>query len=250
RLEGRALDQVVPLVNSKPSAPFSSVNAFIAHLNASFGDPDPRGTARRELLALKQGNGDFAGYYSQYLRIIAYLDYNESAKIDALTEGLSEDLKDALMYRTDKPSNLEELATTLMMIDNRIRGRKAEQKIAQNPIGKFSSPNAGHPSHIAGGLAPMDLSAIHNKLSCRPAMEHRYTFVNGIRKTTVAEKQWRRENNLCLYCAGSGHIFENCSSANRPKKIQAAMTGSLPVPNTSENSSAISQNLSQASGFH
>ncbi|KAI0991232.1 hypothetical protein K3495_g16955, partial [Podosphaera aphanis] len=30
RLEGRALDQVVPLVNSKPSAPFSSVNAFIA----------------------------------------------------------------------------------------------------------------------------------------------------------------------------------------------------------------------------
>ncbi|KAI0991155.1 hypothetical protein K3495_g17032, partial [Podosphaera aphanis] len=50
RLEGRALNQVVPLVNTNPSAPFSSVIAFIAYLEASFGDPDPRGTARRELV--------------------------------------------------------------------------------------------------------------------------------------------------------------------------------------------------------
>ncbi|KAH0605158.1 uncharacterized protein H6S33_005140 [Morchella sextelata] len=98
RLEGRALDQVVPLVNANPAAPFSSVTAFVAHLEASFGDPDPRGTARRQLVALKQGKGDFATYYSQFLRIVAYLDYNEGAKIDALAEGLSEDLKDAMTY--------------------------------------------------------------------------------------------------------------------------------------------------------
>lgn len=41
RLEGRALDQVVPLVNTNPSAPFSSVTSFLAYLDASFGDPDP-----------------------------------------------------------------------------------------------------------------------------------------------------------------------------------------------------------------
>ncbi|KAH0606065.1 uncharacterized protein H6S33_004522 [Morchella sextelata] len=111
RLEGRALDQVVPLVNANPAAPFSSVTAFVAHLEASFGDPDSRGTARRQLVALKQGKGDFATYYSQFLRIVAYLYYNEGAKIDALTEGLSEDLKDAITYRTDRPNTIEAYAT-------------------------------------------------------------------------------------------------------------------------------------------
>ncbi|KAI0992076.1 hypothetical protein K3495_g16110, partial [Podosphaera aphanis] len=111
RLEGRALDQIVPLVNAKPSAPFSSIVAFIAHLEASFGDPDPRGTALQELNELRQGSGDFASYYTNFLRIIAYLDYNESAKIDALSKGLADELKDAMAFKIDRPASLEELAT-------------------------------------------------------------------------------------------------------------------------------------------
>ncbi|KAI0992920.1 hypothetical protein K3495_g15264 [Podosphaera aphanis] len=248
RLEGRALDQIVPLVNSKPSAPFPSVNAFISHLDASFGDPDPRGTARRELLALKQGSGDFASYYSQFLRIIAYLDYNEAAKIDALTEGLSEDLKDALMYRTDKPNNLQDFATNLMTIDNRIRGRKADQRFARNPMGQFSSPNAGHPSHVPGGLAPMDLSALQSRATLRPPIDQRYSFVNGTRKLTAAEKQWRRENNLCMYCAGSGHVFDNCPSSNRLKNAQPTMTGALLEPSIA-NDTASSEKKVPCSSF-
>ena len=55
-LEGKALDQVVPLVNANPSAPFSSVDEFISYLESSFGDPDPRGTARRELVSRGSGS--------------------------------------------------------------------------------------------------------------------------------------------------------------------------------------------------
>ncbi|KAH0608775.1 uncharacterized protein H6S33_001003 [Morchella sextelata] len=167
-LEGRALDQVVPLVNANPAAPFSSVTALVTHLEASFGDPDPRGTARRQLIALKQGKGDFATYYSQFLRIVAYLDYNEGAKIDALAGGLSEDLKDAMTYRTGRPNTVEAYATMLMTIDNQVRGRKAEQRAIR--------------------LAPMDLSALQVRSAQRPAAEQRYTFVNGKRKTSAAEK--------------------------------------------------------------
>lgn len=187
-LEGRALDQVVPLVNSNPSMPFSSISAFIAHLEASFGDPDPRGTARRELVALKQGTGDFATYYSKFLRIISYLEYNEAAKMDALAEGLSEDLKGAMIYQMEKPISLEQYALTLMTIDNRIRGHKAELSVNRNAVGQFSTVSGAHPSHIAGGITPMDLSAIQTQLSIRPIIEHRYNFINGVQKTTVAEK--------------------------------------------------------------
>ncbi|KAI0995438.1 hypothetical protein K3495_g12740 [Podosphaera aphanis] len=238
RLEGRALDQVVPLVNANSSAPFPSVTAFIAHLEASFGDPDPRGTARRELLALRQGKGDFASYYSQFLRIIAYLDYNEAAKIDALTDGLSDDLKDALMYRVEKPGTLVEFATMLMTIDNRIRGRKAEQNIPRNSIGQYSSPIVTHPSYIPGGLAPMDLSALQSPRTQRPEPEKRYTFTNGMRKTTAAEKQWRKENNLCLYCAAAGHAFNNCPTANRPRTNNQTMTGALLMPSSAPTTTA------------
>ncbi|KAH0606068.1 uncharacterized protein H6S33_004525 [Morchella sextelata] len=172
RLEGRALDQVVPLVNANPAAPLSSVTAFVAHLEASFGDPDPRGTARRQLVTLKQGKGDFATYYSQFLRIVAYLDYNEGAKIDALAEGLSEDLKDAMTYRTDRPNTVEAYAPMLMTIDNQVRGRKAEQRAIRNTMGQFAAPAAvAHPSHTTGSLAPMDLSALQARPTQRPATE-------------------------------------------------------------------------------
>ncbi|KAH0604186.1 uncharacterized protein H6S33_007217 [Morchella sextelata] len=64
RLEGRDLDQGVPLINTDPAVPFSSITAFVAHLEASFGDPDLRSTTRHQLVALKEGKGDFATYYS------------------------------------------------------------------------------------------------------------------------------------------------------------------------------------------
>lgn len=230
RLEGRALDQVVPLVNSCPSAPFSSVNAFIAHLEASFGDPDPRGTARRELVTLRQGNGDFATYYSKFLRVISYLNYNEAAKIDALTDGLSDGLKDALIFQTETPTCLESYAKALMTIDNRIRGRKAEQNSHRPPVAQIPNSNVGHLSHVAGGVVPMDLSALLAQQAQRPPVEQRYTYVNGARRTTPAEKQWRRTNNLCMYCAGAGHTFNNCPTANRPRNDQNTMTAALVTP--------------------
>lgn len=97
RLDGRALDQVVAPVNSNLIAPFSSVDLFVEYLEYSFGDSDPRSTAHRELADLKQCKGDSSSYYTQFLRIIAYLDYDENAKIDALVDVLSEDLKNAMI---------------------------------------------------------------------------------------------------------------------------------------------------------
>jgi hypothetical protein len=98
-------------------------------------------------------------------------------------------------------------------------------------MGQFTAPAAvAHPSHTAGVLAPMDLSALQARPTQRPAAEQRYTFVNGQRKTSAAEKQWRRDNNLCMYCANPGHVFANCPSANRPRGSQPVMRGALLAP--------------------
>jgi hypothetical protein len=120
-LEETALDQVIPLVNANPAAPCFSVTAFVANLEALFGDLDSWNTVHHQLVTLKQGKEHFATYYSQLLHIVTYLDYNEGAKIDALAEGLLEDLKDDMTYRTDRPDTVEVYATMLMTIDNQIR---------------------------------------------------------------------------------------------------------------------------------
>ncbi|KAH0615360.1 uncharacterized protein H6S33_000996, partial [Morchella sextelata] len=211
-LEGRALDQVVPLINANPTGPFSSVTAFVAYLEALFGDPDPQGTVRLQLVALKQSKGDFAIYYLQFLRMVTYLDYNEGAKLNALIEGLG-------------------YMTMLMTIDNQVRGRKAEQRAINNMMGQFTAPAAvTHPSHAAGDLPPIDLSTLEAHPTQCPATEQRCTFVNGQRKTSTAENQWRRDNNLCMYCPNPGHVFANCLSANHLPGNQPVMRGTILAP--------------------
>ncbi|KAH0606468.1 uncharacterized protein H6S33_004129 [Morchella sextelata] len=68
----------------------------------------------------------------------------------------------------------------LMTIDYQIRSRKTQQRAICVMMGQFTAPTAVvHPSHTAGGLAPMDLSALQSRPTQRPAIEQRYTFVNG-----------------------------------------------------------------------
>ena len=72
----------------------------------------------------------------------------------------------------------------------------------------------------------MDLSAMRFSNTTRPAPENRYDFVNGFRKLSAGEKQWRRENSLCIFCAGARHGFHKCPSAKRPKH-QLPITGAV-----------------------
>ncbi|KAH0609727.1 uncharacterized protein H6S33_012273 [Morchella sextelata] len=188
RLAERVPDQVIPLINGKSAAPFDSITTFIAHLKASFGDLDPRGTTRGQLVTLKQGKRDFATYYSQFLCIVTYLNYNKGAKIDVLAEGLSEDLKDTMTYWIDRTNIIEAYATIFMTIDNQIRSRKAKQRAIRNTMGQFTARAAvAHPSHTAGDLPPMDLSVLQTCSAQCPADEQQYTFVNGQRKTSTTD---------------------------------------------------------------
>lgn len=148
RLEGRALDQLVPLI---------SVCLSYTPWSILWGLRFSRYFASWTCHA-KQGSEDFATYYSKFLCIIAYLNYNEAAKIDTLLGGLSDNIKDAMIYCLQKSTSLEGYAIMQMTMDNRIRSRKAEQKVARNSIGRYTNPNTTHPSHIAGGLALMDFS--------------------------------------------------------------------------------------------
>ncbi|KAH0609706.1 uncharacterized protein H6S33_012252 [Morchella sextelata] len=106
-LEERALDQVGPLVNANSIDFFSSVTFFVDHMEASFRDLNTRSTTHHQLVLMRQGKGDFATYYSQFIRNVSHLHYNKGVKIDELAERLS-----------DRPNMVEPYATMSMTIDN------------------------------------------------------------------------------------------------------------------------------------
>lgn len=53
-------------------------------LKASFGDPDPKSTARQQFQDLSQGKDDFAIHCTKFSRIIRKLRYDDAAKQDGL----------------------------------------------------------------------------------------------------------------------------------------------------------------------
>jgi hypothetical protein len=65
-------------------------------LELAFGDQDKAATAKRELLRLKQRDREFCQYYAEFQRYVADVKWNAEAQMDALRNGLSNELKVSL----------------------------------------------------------------------------------------------------------------------------------------------------------
>jgi hypothetical protein len=216
RLEGAALRQIATFVTEE-RVNFDSTVALLEYMETSFGDPDTIGTARRELHELKQKT-DFSAYLTEFRRIMGKLRYDEAAQMDALELGLSGKLKDALVFTT-RPATMAEYEKQLLVLDNKIKARDEEKKGTKTHMGQFTAgtpPTGTHSSLTPGGLAPMDLSATqwqNQNTTPRPPINLRHEVINGIKKTTPAEKAWRRANGRCDFCGEAGHAYMSC-----PKK--------------------------------
>jgi HKD family nuclease len=67
-------------------------------LQLVFGDQEEAATAKRELLKLQQKDHMFSQYYAEFQRYVADVKWNTEAQMDALRNGLSNQLKDSLEH--------------------------------------------------------------------------------------------------------------------------------------------------------
>jgi hypothetical protein len=74
-------------------------------LELAFRVQDKAVTAKRELLKLKQRDRKFSLYYAEFQRYVADVKWNTEAQMDALRNGLSNELKDSLRH-ADTPDNI------------------------------------------------------------------------------------------------------------------------------------------------
>jgi hypothetical protein len=240
-LDVAALRQIATFIDGTTII-FATPQELLEYLDTSFGDPDPNGTARGELHEGKQSM-DFSAYHTEFKRIMGKLKYDEAAQMDALENGLSNKLNDALVFTT-RPNTMAEYERELPALNNRIKAREEEKKGNRNTMRQYTAPPIIS-SFTPGGLAPIDLSATQWKNPRSPARPHpnqRHEIVNGIKKTTMAEKAWRWANNFCDLSGGEGHAYQNCpaKSQHPPHRysmhsapLTTSSTPPLPPPITS-----------------
>jgi len=101
RLQGQAQAQVLPFIKGM-TIKLKDAEDIIRILQNAFGDPDPVATARTKLANLKQGKKEFNTYFAEFQMLVSKFNCNEDAKLDALRERMSHDLRRLLLGTTKK----------------------------------------------------------------------------------------------------------------------------------------------------
>ena len=118
---------------------------------------------------------------------------------------------DSLEHLMDQAAKVEEKLACLKATTH------PQTQGAANPALRMttltSSGNIPHPSHLPGGVAPMDLSSGHPRL-------------------TQAECDYHRATGACIICGKTDHFMANCLICrHRP---MAAASAAAPAPSRIE----------------
>jgi hypothetical protein len=185
--------------------PWAAYPQFKTWLEGAFGDPDPQGTANRELRKLRQNNKPYVTYLNEFQRLMAPLEYDDDVQIEMNRHGLCEEIKDLLVGR-EVPEDFNEFSKLCIKLDNDWRRRHDEKQGRRNytanaPVQRtHPAPRAPEVPARPVTQKPIDVYA-PNYYGPRPMQ------IEGTRRAplTEQEKERRRKENLCSYCGGAGH---------------------------------------------
>lgn len=185
-------------VRKHSSALLADYSAFVAAFKAHFSDPDFLGTATRHLAVLRQ-TGACSIYAARFRELAAVLDLTEFSRCEYFYNGLKEEVKDGIVY-SGRPTMLDELKKLALAIDNQIYTRSLERTRFSGqcngvhpPSQSTASPSSTTPTIPPPVSTPMEVDAIRDG------------------PLTPAERQHRRDQNLCMYCGGPGHQADACT---------------------------------------
>lgn len=179
-------------------------------LEKTFGAHDRALLAASKIKRLKQGAKSVSVFAAEFRLLASDLTWNDDALVSQFRQGLNQEVKDMLLHH-DYPKDLESAISLAIRIDNRLLEHRQEMN-----SGFSSRPHVAHgprppPPPRNNGPAPMELG-----------VSNRYT------RLSEAEKQHRKDNNLCLYCGGADHRLARCPLAPRRKAdLQASSSASI-----------------------
>jgi hypothetical protein len=224
---------------------------FSTELRARFGTLDAQGEAAEEMEALHmQSNQTILKYDLEFMRLASVLDWNESALCRRYYLGLPDRIHEFMSRLPDgKPKTLIAMKSAANIADQRHWERSREKKRTEGPShrstdnsnkssnrdgnkGNSSGNSSGKPNSSGNKFNPKPSSSANpssnksggpkNTSSYKPNLDGKLGK-NG--KLTFQERQRRMDNDLCLFCGGSGHKVNECPRKNSPSET----SGSTPA---------------------
>ena len=223
----RARGWMEPYIDAdEPPVWMESFKTFSAKLVDVFGDPDTVRNADYRLRKLRQTD-TVADYVGEFRHFAQHLSWGDQAFAGQFFEGLKEPIQDELDKRT-YVLELEPLIDLALRCDTLLRNRldrRGHQSKLQPPAPKKDRSDATPKPQTAPKTA-----------TTRPSQspgDGRVKF----QPLTTEQKQYRRDNNLCMYCGDPGHFVDNCptrpASSTPVRVAEAVFADRLPSGNDS-----------------
>src|SRR5271154_158113 len=235
-LRGTALDYFEPALMDSDDVPewLDDWSMFVRNLRTQFGPHDPTADGEDSIDNLKmRENQRILKYNVEFNRLAVQTGWNDSVLRHRYYSGLAERIKD-VMGQQGKPPTLTEMKTLAQAIDSRLWERLREKSRSDNKSQPKSDnkPSAKSDNKSASSDPKKNNNSNSSGNSNKQAAKPSTSTVNPIAdkvgkdgKLNTTERQRRIDNNLCLYCGGTGHKADECkktSSSAAKAKARAA----------------------------
>lgn len=151
RLEGNALTWFEPIMrdflthmeierDARTTRIFSSYANFETELRDTFGNPDERRQAERDLQNCKQKTS-VSAYFAEFQQIVSRLGWTDDSLRERFYTNLKDSVKDEIAVR-DQPADFAAYAKLCILIDDRIYERQKEKRGGRTSTRTYT-PNTG-----------------------------------------------------------------------------------------------------------
>jgi len=210
---------------------------FVAELQSTFGPHDPVADAEHQLEHLWMKDlYRVTRYIVDFNRLASQVqDYGDGALRHLFYSGLPNRLKDKIA-RVGKPLTLNGLRALCQEINAHYWERKDEisrMMKTQSTSSPTKSSNSGgnssnssqeksktgNPSSSANSSGSSKVTSNQSSSGSRPDLTNK---LGKDGKLTADERKRCLENNLCMFCGGTGHFADNCPKKTKKAKACAA----------------------------
>jgi hypothetical protein len=220
----RTTERAAAIIQAKVDASdYSDWKQVIEDLQAALGNPDPKFSASKRLLAMRQTHHSFAEFFPEFRLVAAKTPFEGDSLKQILRVAISRELTEKLTMTDVRHLSYKDFVAECQRQDNLLRLSAIQTQKRFTSSGTRSSWNATTPQP---SLAPATTSTTSSLLPPPDPMD-----LSRQRGPISAEERARREQQrLCFRCGQPGHQVASCPLPGTRQLKVRALDGSIATP--------------------